>query len=185
MPDLSRLSRILEFIYYVVIVLGVPTGLYQYIQAKRREREDWERHIFDEVSASYIAFQQLCLERPYLDVFDIPDERPVELTPLQAKEEMIAFTVLLSIFERAYLLYSEHPTPITAAQGREWDVHIRGYFERPNFRHAWQVGASSYDPRFVAYIDEIERQLRPAPSSRTSQVLPGTHAERIGTEGMS
>jgi hypothetical protein len=158
MPDLPRLTEILELASYVVVVLGVPTGIFQYVRAKRREREDRERQVFDAISASYIEFQHLCLERPHLDVFDIPDERPAPLTPLQEKEELIAFGVLFSIFERAYLYYADHPTPITSGQWREWDTHIRGYFRRANFRRAWRQGQSSYDPRFVAYMEGIERQ---------------------------
>ncbi len=172
MPDLSRLTEVLELASYVVVVLGVPTGIFQYVQAKRREREDRERQIFDAVSASYVEFQHLCLERPYLDVFDIPDERPVSLTPLQEKEELIAFGVLFSIFERAYLLYSGHPTPVTSGQWREWDAHIRGYYQRANFRRAWRQGASSYDPRFVAYMEGIERQEAPAGAMRGSEAVP-------------
>lgn len=156
------LAETLELASYAVVVLGVPTGIFHYVQAKRREREDRERQIADAISASYIAFQQLCLERPYLDVFDIPDERPAALTPLQQKEEAIAFAVLFSIFERAYLLYAERPTPITSGQWREWDAHIRGYYRRANFRHVWRQGSSSYDPRFVTYMERIEREEAPA-----------------------
>ena len=81
MLDLSRLTAILELASYVVVVLGIPTGIAQYIRAKRREREEWERHIFGSVTDRYIAFQHLCLDRPYLDVFDIPDAQPAQLTP--------------------------------------------------------------------------------------------------------
>ena len=157
--DLDRLTRLFELISYLVVVLGVPVALFQYLRSQTREREERERQIFDAVSASYVDFQLLALERPYLDVFDIPDSEPVALTPLQAKEELIAFAVLLSIFERAYLLYLTRPTPITTAQWREWDVHIRGYFRRGNFRCAWSLGASSYDPRFVAYMHDVERAV--------------------------
>jgi hypothetical protein len=161
MFDIGGVTSVLELIYYLSVVLGVPIGLYQYIQAKRREREDREHRVFDAVSASYLEFQQLCLDHPYLDVFDIPDEHPVELTPLQAKEELVAFSVLFSIFERAYLLYADHPTRITEGQWKGWHSHICGYFRRANFQRAWNQGASSYDPRFNAYMLKVERQLRP------------------------
>ncbi len=160
--DFSQLMELLELGSYITVILGVPVGLHQYMQAKRREREEQERRVFDAVSASYVEFQQLCLERPYLEVFDIPDEHPVTLTPAQAKEELIAFAVLFSIFERAYLLYADRPTPIMDAQRREWDTHIREYFRRPNFRRAWSLGASSYDPRFVSYMSDIEQRVSPA-----------------------
>lgn len=158
MPDLSRLTEILELASYIVVVLGVPTGIFQYVRANRHEREERERHVFDAVSASYIEFLHLCLERPYLDVFDIQDEDPVALTPQQQKEELVALAVLFSIFERAYLLYADQPTPITSGQWREWDTHIRSYFQRANVRRAWTRGASSYDPRFIAYMADVERQ---------------------------
>lgn len=160
--DLSQLMELLELGSYVTVILGVPVGLYQYTRAKRREREEQERRVFDAVTASYVEFQYLCLERPYLDVFDIPDEHPATLTPTQAKEELIAFAVLFSIFERAYLLYADRPTPIMDAQRQEWDTHIREYFRRANFQRAWSLGASSYDPRFVTYMSAIEQRVAPA-----------------------
>lgn len=161
MIDLGRVNSVFELISYLVVVLGVPTGLYQYVMAKRREREDRELRIFDAVNASYLEFQRLCLEFPHLDVFDIPDDAPAALTPLQVKEELVAFSVLFSIFERAYLLYADHPTRITEGQWQGWHAHICGYFRRANFRRAWSLGASSYDPRFNAYMLKVERQLRP------------------------
>lgn len=161
MIDLDRVMSVLELIYYLSIVVGVPVGLYQYIQAKRREREDRESRVFDAVSASYMEFQRLCLDYPYLDVFDIPDDQPAALTPLQAKEELVAFSVLFSIFERAYLLYADRPTRITEGQWQGWHAHICGYYRRANFRRAWSLGSSSYDPRFNAYMLKVERQLRP------------------------
>jgi hypothetical protein len=177
---MSRLAEVFELASYVVVVLGVPTGVFQYVRTQRREREDHERQIFDAVSASYVEFQQLCLERPYLDVFDIPDERPVSLTPLQEKEEIIAFAVLFSIFERASLLYSDHPTRLTSGQWREWDTHIRGYFRRANFRRAWRQGSSSYDPRFVAYMEGIERQETPAGTTQGSGSMPAPPGQSDG-----
>jgi hypothetical protein len=184
MPDLPWPTEALEFASYVVVELGVPTGLYQYVQAKRRQREDRERHVFDAVSASYVESQQICLERPYLDVFDIPDDHPVLLTPEQGKEELIAFAVLLSIFERAALLYADHPTRVTERQWREWDALIRGYFQRANFRRAWSLGGSSYDPRFNASMAEVERQVRPIHGPAAPAPVARARPERRGAEGL-
>ena len=163
--DLRRLTDVFEFVSYLVVALGVPTGLYQYVRGQARERDERERQIFHAVSANYVEFQRLCLEHPDLDVFDLPDDHPVEPSPLQAKQELIAFAILFSIFERAYLLYTERPTRVTEGQWREWDVHVREYFRRANFRQAWHLGASSYDPRFIAYMREVERQASEVASS--------------------
>ena len=156
--SLSHVKDIFELASYIVVVLGVPIGLFQYYQSKVRERQERESRVFDAVSASYLDFQRTCLQYPYLDVFDIPDAAPATLTPAQQKEELIAFAILFSIFERAYLLYVANQTPITEAQWQGWDQHMRGYFRRANFRRAWHTGDGSYDPRFNEYMRRIEAE---------------------------
>jgi hypothetical protein len=154
--SLHQVTAVFELTSYIVVVLGVPIGLFQYHQAKVRERQEREARVFDAVSASYLDFQRTCLQYPFLDVFDIPDASPTALSPAQQKEELIAFAMLFSIFERAYLLYLANQTPVTEAQWQGWDQHVRGYFRRENFRRAWHTGEGSYDPRFNEYMRRIE-----------------------------
>ena len=153
--NLQELKDAAELLSYLVVVLGVPTGLVQYGRAKTREREEREWRAYDRVSASYLDFQRLCLEYPYLDLFDVPDAVPVELTALQRKQETVACSMLFAIFERAYLVYAEHPTHITAGQWQGWDQHIRSYFARDSIRRVWQLWGGSYDPRFEAYVRRV------------------------------
>jgi hypothetical protein len=153
--NLQELRDVGELLSYLVVVLGVPWGLVQYGRATAREREEREWRAYDSAWASYMEFQRLCLEYPYLDLFDVPDALPVELTPLQQKQEAVACSMLFSIFERAYLVYAEHPTRITAAQWRGWDQHIRTYFARAPVRRAWRLVDGSYDPRFEDYLRRV------------------------------
>src|SRR5687768_10589259 len=125
--SLEQFTSVLELASYIVVVLGVPLGLYQYYRATVRERQEREARVYDAVSASYLDFQRTCLQYPYLDVFDIPDSSPAPLTPTQQKEELIAFSILFAIFERAYLLHLQNKTAITHAQWRGWDQHVRNY----------------------------------------------------------
>jgi hypothetical protein len=157
--SLDTITSVFELASYIVVVLGVPIGLFQYYRATVRKRREREARVFDAVSASYLDFQRTCLQYPYLDVFDIPDPSPAALTPTQQKEELIAFSILFAIFERAYLLCLENMTPITHGQWRGWDQHVRGYFRRENFRRAWYAGeGGSYDPRFTDYMRRVEQE---------------------------
>jgi hypothetical protein len=156
----ERLRWSLEILSYLVVVLGVPVAVYQHVIAKRAERLDRERTIFEAAWTSYVDFERLCLEYPDLDVFDVPDAEPVALTPLQRKQELIALSMLFSVFERAFLLYAERPTAASGRQWREWEVHIDGYLCRENVLRAWRIGESDYDPRFTAYVQERLRQLQ-------------------------
>jgi len=153
--DLRGLTSVGELLSYIVVVLGVPWGLLQYHQAKAREQEEREWRAYDGAWAAYMEFQRLCLEHPHLDLFGLPDAAPMELTPLQQKQETIACTMLFSVFERAYLVYAERPTRATAAQWRGWDQLIGGYFTRAAVRRAWQSVEGGYDPRFEAYLRRV------------------------------
>lgn len=153
--DLEQIRSFFELVYYITVVLGVPVGVVQYIRTSAKERADREARIYDAVWASYIDYQRLSLQYPYLDVFEVPDEQPAPLTPSQAKEERVVLFILFSIFERAYLVYRDHPTPVTEAQWRGWDAHIRTYFRRANVRRAWSLGESTSDPRFSAYMRAV------------------------------
>src|SRR3712207_5376257 len=102
-----------------------------------------------------MEFQHLCLEHPHLDLFELPDAAPVDLTPLQRKQEAVACSMLFAIFERAYLVYAERPTRVTSAQWRGWDQLIPVYFARVPVRRAWGLVDGDYDPRFEAYLRRV------------------------------
>ena len=104
-----------------------------------------------------MAFLRVCLERPYLDVFDIADDAPALLTPEQKKEELIAFTILFSVFERAYLTYCRHPQSSQSRQSQwpGWEAFIRTYARRSNFREAFLKSGNTFDERFEKYMNSL------------------------------
>lgn len=145
----------LDLINKLVVVLGVPIAIYQYIMTKRKERHDREYGTYDALDEKYIEFQQLCLKYPYLDVFDVPDKSPVKLNPSQEKEELVIFTILFSIFERAYLLYSDESSAVKKKQWSGWDEYIKDFSKRQNFKNAWKVSGQTFDTRFQEYMEKI------------------------------
>jgi len=80
----------------MVVVLGVPFGLWKYLRAVRREQMDREYGTYDALDDKYVAFQQMCLEKPCLNVFDVEDKITTSLTAPQKKEELILFTILIT-----------------------------------------------------------------------------------------
>ena len=102
--DLQLLKEVFELLSYVSILVGVPVGLYQYYRTVKREQQDREYGTYNALDEKYLEFQQLCLEHPELNVFDVPDSSPAHLSNTQQKQELIVFTMLFSIFERAYLM---------------------------------------------------------------------------------
>jgi len=171
----GQVKDLFELLSYVTFTLGIPAALFEYARENRRDRHEREQEIYDSLDEGFIEFQKLCLEYPYLDVADIPDEHHVALTAEQQKEEYTILLVLFSLFERAYLMQLDSPTPTTLAQWYGWDKAIHQYFQRENVVQAWQKVGEWFDPRFESYMrgvvdtDSVERQrtLRDAPTQRT------------------
>lgn len=113
----KQLLEYLDAISKIVIILGFPIAFFQYMRTKRKEKRDREYGTYNALDEKYLEFQKLCLEHPYLNIFDVPDEKPTELDNKKQKEELILFTMLFSIFERAYLLYFDQYSDIKKSNG--------------------------------------------------------------------
>lgn len=144
----------LQAITNVFVILGLPVAFIQYKITKRKEKRDREYGTYNALDEKYLEYQQLCLQYPYLNIFDIPDKKPAQLNEEQKKEELILFTMLFSIFERAYLLYTDHYSHIKKKQWLGWDIYIKSYCKRDNFLQAWKISGSTFDTEFEKYMKD-------------------------------
>lgn len=143
---------LVELVSFCVVILGVPAAVFQYVKAKRREQKDREYGTYDELDNKYVDYQRVCLEHPRLDVWDIPDPEPKELSPEEVKQEQQLFTILFAIFERAFLMYSDMSTELRRTQWTGWDQYIQSFCERANFCDAWKKSGSTFDLKFEQYM---------------------------------
>jgi len=152
MPDLDTISVYLECMNYAVVILGIPAALFSYRQQRRKDRETKEYEAYDALDQRFVMFQELCLAHPYLDIFDVKDERPVNLDARQKKEELIAFTILFTIFERAFTMYRDQKNEFRERQWSGWEEYIKSFCTRQNFRVAWKESGSTFDSGFQDYM---------------------------------
>lgn len=155
-------TEIFELASYVVIILGVPAALYQYRRKTLREQQDREYGTYNALDEKYLEFVRLCFEHPQLDIFDIPDAQPAPATPKDQKQELIAFTMLFSIFERAYLMYADQSSRIKQRQWSGWLEYITEYCMRENFRRAWRISGNTFDTTFQEFVEGVIRSVTPA-----------------------
>jgi hypothetical protein len=153
-------SSRLEALSRLVVLVGVPTGLVQFYLKSRNEQRDRAYGTYNALDEKYVQFQRLCLDSPRLDVFDVPDAKPVELTPEEKKQELIAFTLLFSIFERAFLMYKDQSRKVREKQWTGWQDYLVSYCRRENFRQAWQISGHTFDSEFQ---DHMAATLRDSP----------------------
>lgn len=153
MTNIILLKDIFELLSYIAVVGGIPLALYNYIRTKKKEQLDRDYGTYNALDEKYIEFQKLCLQYPYLDVFDVQDVNPVKLNEQQKKEELIAFTMLFSIFERAFLMYYDASDIIKKKQWSGWNEYIREYCSRDNFKSAWRISRTTFDTDYQNFME--------------------------------
>jgi hypothetical protein len=153
--NLEEISKIGSIISSIIVLIGVPVGLFQYIKTKARLKRENEYKAFDETDLAYNLYLKLCFDNPRLDIFDFEDQNPSTLSAEEKKQELIALTILIGLFERAFFVYQSAPTTIVERQWIGWDDYIRKYCIRTNFLHAWQINSNQYDMKFQKYINTI------------------------------
>lgn len=166
METFQLFKAILETLSYIAVVLGIPIAVVEYKRTKKKEQLDRDYGTYNALDDKFIEFQKLCLQYPYLDVFHLSDEKPVALTGQQIKEELIALTWLISIFERAFLMYSHASNEAKEKQKPGWDMYINEYCKRKNFIAAWNKAGGAFDTEFVKYIEDTIKTLANAKDSK-------------------
>lgn len=165
----------LEILSFLAVTLGVPIGLYRMYLTARKEQQDREYGTYNALDARYIDFLELCFNNPHLDIFDIQDHQSVELSPIQKKQELVAFSILFSILERAFLMYSDQASEVKRRQWSGWRDYIEDFCERTNFREAWESCGEQFDVSFVVYVTDVLNQ----PSRSLPLDVSSLHEPRV------
>ena len=146
-----------ELFSYVVTVIGLPLAIIVFVFEQRRERENEEESVYQLLSDNYQQFLRTALQHPDLKLF-AADETP-QLSDEQKERMYIIFSMLVSLFERAYLLL--YDVTMTSKQRRRWlswEDYMRDWCRRADFRRLLPSLLKGEDPEFVTYIRSLEVQ---------------------------
>lgn len=139
---------------YVVTVIGLPMAIFVFLYEQRKERENEEEEVYQLVSDNYQDFLRIALENPDLRLFSTT-ETPT-LNDEQKERLLIIFSMLVSLFERAYLLlYEEDMAPKQARRWNSWEDYIVEWCHKPHFRALLPKLLTGEDPSFAAYIEKM------------------------------
>ena len=141
----------LETILRFTQLIGIPVAIVLYALNKRKERRDKDYGTYDTLDDKYIDYLKLCLEYPDLDIVDTP-RSVAPLNQDQQHRELVMFSILISIMERAYLMYQDRSYKVREQQWVGWEAYIEQWGKRDNFRNALRKLATGFDKRFVCYL---------------------------------
>ena len=142
-----------ELLSYVVTVIGLPLAIVVFFIEQRKERENEEEEVYQLLSDSYQDFLKTALENPDLRLFS---DKPIpELSDEQKERQLIIFAMLISLFERAYLLLYEDSMSLNQARRwNSWEDYILEWCRKPHFQSNLPNLLVGEDPRFVRYIEQ-------------------------------
>jgi hypothetical protein len=139
---------------YVVTVVGLPVAIFAFLFEKRKERQAAEDEVHQLLSDNYQDFLKTALEHPDLQLFSA--EETTELTPEQRERMRIIFGVLISIFERAYvLMYERRMSRDQSRRWTAWEDYMREWTRRDDFRKLLPELLTGEDQDFRAYLQNL------------------------------
>lgn len=135
---------------YVVTVFGLPLAICVFLFEQRRERQGEDEEIFQYLSEEYAEFQKLVLENADLG---LTTDAARQLDADQIERKHILYDILISLFERAYILvYEDKMDKQTRRLWASWEDYMDSWCRRADFRMMLPDLLSGEDPDFVAYM---------------------------------
>ena len=141
-----------ELLSYVVTVVALPLAIAVFLYEQRRERENEEEEVYQLLSDNYQDFLKVALDNPDLKLFSAGAVD--SLSDEQRERQLIIFNMLISLFERAYLLlYEDDMAPKQARRWHSWEDYMLEWCRRPDFRARLPLLLRGEDPGFGRYLE--------------------------------
>jgi hypothetical protein len=143
-----------ELLSYIVTVIGLPFALVIFLLQERKERENEDEAIWQQLSDAYIDFLEVVLAHPDLKLRS--QRSTPDLSDEQRERMLVIFDMLISLFERAYLLaYEEDMDEKQQRRWHSWEDYMREWCRRDDFRERLPDLLRGEDPDFSAYIRRL------------------------------
>ena len=146
-----------EILSFVVTALALPFAIVIFLYEQRRERRNEEEAEYQLLSDAYNDFLKVVLAQPDLRLRSTT--ATPDLSPEQEERMLVIFDMLISLFERAYLVaYQPRMSQDEARRWNSWEDFMREWCRRESFRKQLPQLLRGEDPAFAAYIERLARE---------------------------
>jgi hypothetical protein len=153
------LTEALELASYAVTIVGLPFAVWVFMAQQRKERENEEEEGYQHLSDAYNAFLKVVLDNADLQLRSAP--ALANPTPEQNERMLVIFDMLISLFERAYLVaYKDEMDATERRRWNSWDDYMREWCRRDDFFNALPLLLGGEDPEFQHYIKRVAQEER-------------------------
>ncbi len=151
-----------ELLSYVVTVIGLPLAIMVFVFEQRKERLNEQDAVYESISERYQEFLRVVLEHPDLHLFSMVKTQA--LNDDQHERMMVLFSMLIALFESAYvLMYEDGLSGAKLRRWRSWEDYMHEWCAREDFREQLDGLLLGEDPEFCNYIRKLASSY-PAPA---------------------
>ena len=155
----------LEGATYIVTILGLPFAIYIFALEQRKQRENEDEEINELLSRAYTDFLKLVIDHPDLKLRSA--RSTPDLTEDQQDQVFAMFEILISLFERVYvLLYEDGMTGRQLRLWLSWEDFMREWCRREDFRRRLPELLIGEDADFAAYLRRLADEEAAALAAR-------------------
>jgi hypothetical protein len=156
-----NLRDALEIASFAVTIVGLPFAVAVFVVQQRKERENEEEEAYQHLSDAYNDFLKVVLANADLQLRTqtaLPDP-----TPEQRERMLVIFDMLVSLFERAYLVaWKPQMSPSEQRRWNSWDDSMREWCRREDFANALPQLLRGEDAEFQVYMRQVAGEERAA-----------------------
>jgi hypothetical protein len=150
-----------ELASFVVTVVALPFAIVFFAWEQRKERDNEEEEGYQLLSNAYNDFLKVVLANPDLQLRT--NEPLANPTPEQNERMLVIFDMLMSLFERAFLVaYKPKMSETEARRWNSWDDYMREWCRREDFHNILPLLLRGEDPEFQSYLRRIAQEERGA-----------------------
>ncbi|MEZ5573851.1 MAG: hypothetical protein R3E64_17825 [Halioglobus sp.] len=151
--------EIWELLSHMVTVIGLPLAIAVFILQQRKERINEELLVYESLSDSYHKFLLVALDHADLHLFS--ESKTPALSEQQQERMMVIFSMLMSLFERAYIMiYQEGVDSAKQRHWHSWHDYMREWCAREDFRDLLDKLLVGEDTKFCAYIRDLANKTK-------------------------
>lgn len=162
----------LEALSYLVTIVGFPFAIWVFLKEQKKERLNDDEELYLQLSDEYTKFLRLVIHNADLRL--TTQEDPVApFTPEQIERRNVLFEILISLFERAYILvYEDDMDRQTARLWQTWADYMRHWCARRDFRELLPSLLEGEDPEFQRHITSIANEEAAASRGQLPPLSP-------------
>ena len=147
-----------ELLSYVITVFGLPFAIGAFLFEQRKDRENEEEATWQQLSDAYIDFLEVVLANGDLKLRS--QTSTPDLSDQQRERMWVIYDMLISLFERAYLLlYEDSMSEKQRRRWHSWEDYMREWCQREDFRERLPELLRGEDPDFSAYIKGLADEV--------------------------